>query len=127
MVMAGTTIVGLSLFLAACNNATTPVEPPATGTTPVTPPGTTTGPQTISIVGLAYSQKTLTIKVDTEVTIQASAEHPLAGIDEGNSSPIPTAQTVTDLKLKFTKAGTYKYKCVFHNFAGMNGTIIVTN
>ena len=124
MVGIGTAVVALSFVLSACGgNTTETVKPDPVKIDPV-PVITST---TISINGFNYTPKTSTVKVGSDITFPATAEHPLVGIEEGNSNPIPTAETKAALKVTFTKAGTYKFKCQFHDGFGMNGTITVTN
>jgi plastocyanin len=116
MVGIGTAVVALSFVLSACGgNTTEPIKTDAITST------------TISINGFTYNPKTSTIKVGSDITFPAGADHPLVGLDEGNTNPIPAAETKAALKVTFTKAGTYKFKCQFHDGIGMNGTITVTN
>jgi plastocyanin len=125
MIWGGTAIVGLSLILSACGGANT-TDPGKTD--PVkTDPVTTITSTTITISGFVYGPKVSTVKVGSDITFTANSSHPLVGIDEGNNNPIPASETKADLKVTFTKAGTYKFKCQFHDGINMNGTIIVTN
>ena len=119
MVGLGTAVVALSFILSACGgNTTEPVK-----TDPVTAITSTT----LSINGFTYNPKISTVKVGSDITFPATADHPLVGLDEGNSNPIPAAETTSPLKITFTKAGTFKFKCIRHDGLGMNGTITVTN
>jgi plastocyanin len=126
MVWGGTAILGLSLILSACGGGTTTTDPVKTD--PVkTDPVTSVTSTTITISDLVYGPKVSTIKVGSDITFPANSTHPLVGIDEGNSNPIPAAETTSAVKVTFTKAGTYKFKCVRHDGFGMNGTVTVTN
>jgi plastocyanin len=119
MVGFGTAILALSFVLSACGGNTTETvkTDPAPGITSTV----------LSINGFEYSPKTSTVKVGSDITFPASASHPLVGLDEGNSNPIPTAEATSSQKITFTKAGIYKFKCRIHDGLGMNGTITVTN
>jgi plastocyanin len=119
MVGLGTAVVALSFVLSACGGGTTE----SVKTDPVTAITSTS----LSINGFNYSPKTTTIKVGSDITFPATADHPLVGLDEGNSNPIPTAESIVPQKITFTKTGTFKFKCIRHDGLGMNGTITVTN
>ena len=125
MVWGGAAIVGLSLILSACGGGTATTDPVKTDPVKTDPTLTTAS---VAINGFAYVAKNTSVKVGTEVTIAAESGHPLIGIDEGNSNLIPATVSTSPVKVTFTKAGTYKFKCQFHNTSNdMNGTIIVTN
>jgi plastocyanin len=131
MVWGGAAIVGLSLILSACGGGTATTDPIKTDpvkTDPVkTDPVATVTSTAVTISGFVYGPKVSTVKVGSDITFTANGSHPLVGIEEGNSNPIPASETKSDLKVTFTKAGTYKFICQFHVGLGMNGTVIVTN
>jgi plastocyanin len=117
-IFGGTAILGLSLILAACNNATT--------TPPVDTGGTVTPP---AIVGFRYVPADVTIKVGTSLKLPGDPDHPLTGETTETDSPLRTT-TLTELKdVKFDKVGTFTFHCTLHGISGglMKGTVTVTN
>jgi plastocyanin len=115
-IFGGTTILGLSLILAACNNPTTP---------PTTDGGTFTPPV---ISGFTYAPADVTVKVGTEITLPAESSHPLKGVTSEVDNPIP-ATSLAPVKVTFNKVGKFTYFCQIHGSAtgGMKGTVTVTN
>jgi plastocyanin len=89
-----------------------------------------TGPEaTIRVEGRGYSPRCASVSSGTAVTIQASARHPLQGIEgavpnpflRGNAASSPETQTLNT-------PGSYGYFCVDHGDAqgnGMSGTVVV--
>jgi plastocyanin len=118
-IFGGTAILGLSLILAACNNATT--TPPVDTGAKVTPPA-------INDANKTYVPADITIKVGTEITLPAESGHPLKGVTSEADNPIPESSTVP-VKVPFNKVGKFTFFCQFHGSpgGGMKGTITVTN
>jgi plastocyanin len=118
-IFGGTAILGLSLILAACNNATT--------TPPVDTGGTVT-PPAINGINNTYVPANVTIKVGTEITLPAEAGHPLKGVTTEADNPIPET-SAAPVKVIFKKIGTFTFHCQFHGSpnGGMKGTVTVTN
>jgi plastocyanin len=125
MVLAGTAIVGLSLFLAACNNPKVPVENPGTGTTPVTTPGGATDviACTIKTPTYAFTPNECNIKVGDKVSIEGSPLHPVLANAAGGPIDATTRSTVTKI-YTFTSAGKFTFFCTNHS--NMTATINVT-
>jgi plastocyanin len=115
-IFGGTAILGLSLVLAACNNATTP------------DPGNTFIPPAINGANFTYVPSDVTIKVGTEITLPAESGHPLKGVITEADNPIPATST-TPVKVKFNKVGKFTFYCQFHGTptGGMKGTVTVEN
>ncbi len=118
MIFGGTAVLGLSLILAACNNATTT---PIDNGTKFTPPA-------INGATFTYVPADVTIKVGTEITLPAETGHPLKGVTSEVDNPIPALSTAP-VKVTFNKVGKFTFHCQFHGTAttGMKGTVTVTN
>jgi plastocyanin len=124
-VFGGTVILGLSLILAACNNAAT--------TLPVDTGKTQTIACTIKVnsgsTGFSYSPDKCEIKVGQKVTIEASGSHPLYATTAGSTLPTDVGSALTpdtgSVTITFAAAGSFGIRC--RNHPGMNGTITVTN
>lgn len=89
---------------------------------------------TISTSGISYSPSSLTVNVGDEITIMASASHPLVQVDEstwnangsaqlsGGFGPETSAYTFT-----VTSTETIYFVCSVHASAGMKGVIMVSS
>ncbi|HEU5228307.1 MAG TPA: plastocyanin/azurin family copper-binding protein [Ktedonobacteraceae bacterium] len=143
----GMVLLSLFVLLVACSNnggTTTPTvaAPTATGTassvgnggsTPTaipTPSGSTAAVSILSPGGysFAFNPETLTVSSGTTViwTNRTNTPHTITSFDgttfnSGLNDPIEAGFT---FRFKFTKPGTYKYRCTLH--PTMTATIIVT-
>jgi len=144
LILAGVTLLALTLLLSACSGtattptptppatpAPTPIASPTPAATPITTPIVTstpaatpvTGQASVNISGFAYIPQTLTVFVGTTVTWtnNDSVVHTVTSdnnlFDSGN---IATGATFSHT---FEQKGTFNYHCTIHPF--MTGKIIV--
>ncbi len=89
---------------------------------------------TVTISGFSYSPATLTVNIGDVVTIQASAGHPLAEVDQttwnaNGTSTLSTGFGVKTANHTFTITGnnTIYYVCTAHVTFGMKGQIVVNS
>jgi plastocyanin len=91
-----------------------------------TTPPASSGAQSITIKGMAFSPKDVTIKAGTTVTWtnEDSMAHAIAETDTLTGPHSPQLKTGQSYTYTFTKAGTYHYNCPIH--PSMTATITVT-
>lgn len=89
---------------------------------------------TVTISGFSYSPATLTVNIGDVVTIQASAGHPLAEVDQttwnaNGTSTLSTGFGVKTSNYTFTVSSnnTMYYVCTAHATLGMKGQIVVNS
>jgi plastocyanin len=134
----GVTAVALLFTLGACNKNDTGNNTLADRTESPSP---TAGPQstgaasggsshdiTVEAKDNEFMPKDLTASAgDITITFKnvGAAPHTFTAKDLKADKPANAGQTVT-INLKFVKAGTYKYVCLYHESLGMTGTLTVT-
>jgi plastocyanin len=125
-VWGGTSILGLSLILAACNTQKVPTE--TGGEVGGTVACTVT--VTSGAGGFAYSPDKCTIKAGQKISVVSNGAHPLIGTTPGGpidstKTTVPTDPAVNTVNITFPTAGTFGFKCNIHS--SMVGTVTVTN
>lgn len=84
---------------------------------------------TISITGRGYSPRCLKVSPGTQVTIQASARHPLQGIEGAPANPFVRGSAGSEPDTQTLNApGAYGYFCTAHGDNrgnGMAGIVVV--
>lgn len=104
-------VIGLMLLLAACDNnggSVSSAQPVATST--------------ISVQDNAFEPAAAEVAVGETVTWtwEGSSEHNVVG--DGFQSDVQSEGSFTQ---QFDQPGTYEYRCTFHG--GMNGRVVVTS
>ena len=87
---------------------------------------TAAGTKTIVVKDDVFSPKRTTISKDTLVTWRWRGDNP-HNVKSRGSKRFKSSGTKTEgrHRVRFTKAGTYRYVCTVHEDDGMTGTIIV--
>lgn len=93
----------------------------AVATSPQAPAATS---QKVTIAGLKFSPANLTVRAGTTVT-WTNTDPVAHNVTSSGSGPLhsPTLNKGASYSYTFTKAGTYRYVCTFHNW--MHGTVTV--
>jgi plastocyanin len=128
-IFGGTTILCLSLILAACNSSNGGTTPVVVGGEPGTVGCTVTAISTLT--GFNYSPEKCEIKAGQKVTVISTGFHPLIGV-KGKGGPIdetkttvPIDATITTVTVTYPTAGVFGFRC--DNHSSMLGTVTVTN
>lgn len=87
---------------------------------------TAAGTKTIAVKDDVFSPKRTTVSKDTLVTWRWQGDNP-HNVKSRGTKRFKSSQTKTSgtHRVRFTKAGTYRYVCTIHEDDGMTGTIIV--
>ncbi len=119
-------VLGIGYWLMKSKYSTTTTTP-ATTTTPTTPTTTTpTASNAVSIIGMAFSPKALTVTKGTTVTWtnNDTVSHTVV---ESDSKTGPASKTLAPggtYSFAFDTVDTFSYHCTIHS--SMTGTVTVT-
>ncbi len=116
--------IAVTLALAGCGGGATHAT---TASLPASEPASTTaisGHTTVAIRNFMFSPMHLTVRVGTRVTFHNydQTAHTATALDGGFDTG--TVKPGTSATVTMTKAGTYRYHCLFHAFMVASITVV---